>query len=90
MSLERTTSYENRFRDPVFIEAWMRFRKASREWDKVYSGEWWKVSYDLDRYVPDLEPLQGEVRAAAEEYLNARTSYKALVKEYLDAEVEDG
>lgn len=78
------TDYENRFRDPEFIAVWDRWQKARAAWDKCWRGIPFKCfTEDHDVYTPDpaLMP-EGVQRSAAQEYLDARTAYKAKLMEY--------
>lgn len=77
-----TRSYEWRFRDPGFVTIWSRWQKAREAWRKA----WWRLQVDEggpdNIYDPDVSRIvrsPADVRAAAQEFLDARTAYKAEV-----------
>lgn len=92
--MDMSDAYENRFRNPEFLSVRERWQKAMHAWEKARYRAWewaWQrgLPFNVDPYVPDPEPLQGEVRASAEEYLAARAAYKAIVVK-LQATTEEG
>jgi hypothetical protein len=78
------TDYENRFRDPAFVEVWQRWQDARSVWREAWKGIAFKCFpeehgvYDPD---PSLIP-EGPGRSAAQEFIDARAAYKAKLAEY--------
>lgn len=78
------TDYENRFRDPEFLAVWQRWQDSRNSWRKACENTPFECFtpehgvYDPD---PALMPDEAK-RAMAQEFLDARTAYKAKLTEY--------
>ncbi len=71
-------SYSWRFRDPGFLAIWDRWWKARDGWDKAWKDIPFPQIPDL--YAPDPALIQDPARrAAAQEFLDARTAYHAEI-----------
>jgi hypothetical protein len=81
-----TLDYENRFRDPVFLEVWDRWHKALGIWRSATGGAYRNCPVSMDPCNPDPSQLTGSTKVAAEEYLAARAAYRQLLSHYLSTE----
>lgn len=75
-----TDAWENRFRDPAWVAIWQRWHTAMHAWEKA----WWalRLREGGPRSVSDPDPrliTDPVIRAAAQEFQDARTAYRAEV-----------
>ncbi len=84
-----TTSYEERFNDPAFVEIWNRWQKARHAWGKAWETLDFAHGGSNSRYDP--EPLKIpnlEQRAVAQEFIDARAAYKAELDKIANSEIK--
>lgn len=74
--------YENRFRDPAFLEVWDRWQKARGSWSNPTGGAYKSCPLSMDPFNPDPSQLDGPTKAAAEEFLAAREAYLQVLERY--------
>jgi hypothetical protein len=75
--------YENRFRDPAFLEVWDRWQKARGAWSSPSGrGAFNGCTITMGVYNPDPTQLTGATKEAAEEFLAARTAYLTFLQRY--------
>ncbi len=77
--------FENRFRDPAFVAVWDRWQKARAAWDKAGRDlPFACFTEEHNVYCPDPERMpDAGSKAAAQEFLDARTAYKSLTAELI-------
>ena len=73
-----TTSYQWRFRDPIFVAAWDRWSKARDAWRRARERTPFNEGGPNMLYNPDPSKITNTDDAAlAQEFLDARVAYTA-------------
>lgn len=74
-------AWENRFRDPHFVDIWDRWRIARGLWDKLRKCTPFKEGGEDMFFNPDPALISDPTnRAAAQEYISARSAYLDEIK----------
>jgi hypothetical protein len=80
-NVDVASAWSLRWHDPFWIAAWERWRAAQAAWGRVWPN------LDWNQYGDVYQPSPGKIvdltlRAIAQEYLDARTAYKATFDLY--------